>query len=289
MHSVLATFGWALLAQLRPKMLFLTLLPFIVALLLWGVGLWLGLQPMIDWIQAWFLANDGFQISRNLLEWVGLEALMTVIVPLLAMWLLLPLMIVTALIFVGMLAMPVITRFVADKHFPGLERRKGGTFWGSAVISTLSFLIFGLLWLITLPLAAIPPLMFVVQPLLWGWLTYRVMVYDALSEHASEAERKQLMRAHRWPLLAIGVITGLLGAAPTLLWFGGVVAAVLTVVLLPLLAAVAIWLYILVFIFSGLWFQYYCLDALAKKRRKEEGEQAGTLDIAQSPALENNL
>lgn len=284
MHSILASFGWALLAQLRLKMLLLTLLPFMVALTMWGVGLWLGLQPMIDWIQAWFVANDGFEVSRNVLEWIGLDALMTVIVPLLAMWLLLPLMIVSALIFVGVLAMPVISRFVSDKHYPGLERRKGGSFWGSAYTSTSSFVLFALLWLLTLPLAAIPPLTFIVQPLLWGWLTYRVMAYDALSEHANEQERKQLLREHRWPLLAIGVVTGLLGAAPTLLWFGGVVAAVLTVVLLPLLAALAIWLYILVFIFSGLWFQYYCLDALSKHRQKTEGEQSGVLAIADEAA-----
>ena len=53
-----------------------------------------------------------------------------------------------------------------------------------------------------------------------------------------------------------------MGALPTLLWLGGA----LSVILFPFLAAVAIWLYVLVFIFTGLWFQYYCLDALAKYR-----------------------
>ncbi len=284
MHPVFAAFGWALLAQLRLRMLLLTLLPFLLALLVWGVGMWLGLQPMIDWIQAWFVEHNAFQASRDMLEWIGLGTLMTVIVPLLAMWLLLPLMIVSALLFVGVLAKPVITRFVADRYYPGLERRKGGSFRGSVMISLTSFFLFALMWLVTLPLAAFPPLTFIIQPLLWGWLTYRVMVYDALSEHADENERKQLMRTHRWPLLIIGVITGLMGAAPTLLWFGGVVAAVLTVILLPLLAAVAIWLYILVFVFSGLWFQYYCLDALTKQRSREEGPQPGTLAIEQEPA-----
>ena len=33
--------------------------------------------------------------------------------------------------------------------------------------------------------------------------------------------------------------------------------------MVPLLA---IWLYLLVFVFSGLWFQHYCLDALARVR-----------------------
>jgi hypothetical protein len=34
----------------------------------------------------------------------------------------------------------------------------------------------------------------------------------------------------------------------------------------PFLAAISIWLYVLIFIFTGLWFQYYCLEALARQR-----------------------
>jgi fatty acid desaturase len=92
------------------------------------------------------------------------------------------------------------------------------------------------------------------------------MAYDALSEHASADERRLLMREHRWPLLAIGIATGALGAAPTLLWLGGA----LSVIFFPLLAGVSIWLYVLVFVFSGLWFQHYCLGALARLRHASD-------------------
>src|SRR5258705_9194682 len=30
----------------------------------------------------------------------------------------------------------------------------------------------------------------VIPPLIWGWLTYRVMAFDALSAHASKPDRK---------------------------------------------------------------------------------------------------
>ena len=140
--------------------------------------------------------------------------------------------------------------------------RRGGSLWGSLWISLSSFVVFIVLWVITLPLNLIPPLAFIIQPLLWGWLTYRVMAYDALADHATEQERRAIMRIHRWPFLMIGAVTGAMGAAPTLLWLGGALAFVL----FPLLAGVSIWLYVLVFIFSGLWFQHYCLDALAKYR-----------------------
>lgn len=265
MHPVLIAFGRALLSQLHFRMLMLTVMPFVLSILVWGVALWLGLQPMIDWLQAYFSANDGFRVAGNVLGSFGLDALKTVMVPLLALWLLLPLMILTALVFVGTLAMPAITSHVASRDFPQLDRRRGGTFWGSLWISASSFMIFIVLWVITLPLYLVPPLAFIVQPLLWGWLTYRVMAYDALAEHATQQERREIMRLHRWPFLMIGAVAGAMGAAPTLLWLGGALAFIL----FPLLAGVSIWLYVLVFVFCGLWFQHYCLDALARYRALE--------------------
>ena len=256
------TFGRALLSQLHPRMLLLTILPFVLSLLLWGVALWLGLQPMIDWLHAYFVDNNLFQWATSVLGWFGLGTIKTVLVPLIAMWLLLPLMVVTALLFVGASAMPAIARHVASRHYPQLAQLHGGSLAGSLGVSLGSFLIFMLLWLVTLPLNALPPLAFVVQPVLWGWLTYRVMAYDALAEHASTEERRLLMREHRWPLLTIGIAAGAMGAAPTLLWLGGA----LSVILFPLLAGVSIWLYVLVFVFCGLWFQHYTLAALARLR-----------------------
>jgi hypothetical protein len=265
MHPVLNAFVRALLSQLHFRMLMLTIMPFVLSILLWGVLLWLGLQPLIDWLYAYFSANDGFGIAGDMLGAFGLDTLTTVLIPLLALWLLLPLMILTALIFVGTLAMPVITRHVASRDYPELAQQRGGSLWGSLWISSSSFIVFIVLWLATLPLHLIPPLAFIVQPLLWGWLTYRVMAYDALAEHASEQERKAIMRTHRWPLLLIGAITGAMGAAPTLIWLGGALAFIL----FPLLAGISIWLYVLVFTFSGLWFQHYCLNALARHREAE--------------------
>jgi hypothetical protein len=262
MRQVAIAFGRALLSQLHFRMLLLTVLPFLVSVALWGLLLWLGLQPMIDWLQAYFTDNGGFRVAGDVLGWFGLGAVKTVLVPLLAMWVLLPLMILTALVFVGTMAMPVIVRHVGNRHYPHLDKRRGGSLLGSLWIAASSFVAFALLWLVTLPLSLFPPLTFIVQPLLWGWLTYRVMAYDALAEHASAEECRELLRSHRWPLLAIGAITGAMGAAPTLLWLGGA----LSVIFFPMLAAGAIWLYVLVFVFTGLWFEHYCLNALAAHR-----------------------
>lgn len=262
LRPVFIAFGRALLAQLHIKMLLLSFVPFLLSLLVWSVVLWLCFQPLVDVVQSYFVAHDGFRVSGGVLAMFGLGAIKTVIVPLIAMWALLPLMILTALVFIGIAAMPVIIKHVASRHYPQLEKRRGGTLWGSFWTAISSFFIFALLWIVTLPLCLIPPLTFVVQPALWGWLTYRVMAYDALADHASPDERQEILQMHRWPLFMIGAIAGIMGALPTLLWIGGALA----VAFFPFLATGAIWLYVLVFLFSGLWFQYYCLDALAKYR-----------------------
>ncbi len=252
----------ALFSQLHIRMLFLTLLPLVIGLVLWGLLLWQGLQPLIDQIHHWFSQYALFQTVGSTLDAWGLSAVRSVMVPLLAMWLLLPLMILSALVLVSALAMPAIGRHVALHHYPQLEMRHGGSFAGSLWISVSSFILFLAIWLVTLPLNLVPLFALFIQPLLWGWLTSRVMAYDALADFADHEERRAILARQRWPLLAIGVATGSLGAIPGLLWLGGVIS----VILFPLLAALAIWLYLLVFVFSGLWFQHYCLDALARLR-----------------------
>jgi len=228
--------------------------------------LWLYFQPMIDWLQSYFVENDGFKIADGMLSFVGMGAIKTFIVPLLAMWMLLPLIIVTTLICMGILGMPMIVNHLAARNYPALEKRRGGSLLGSLWVTSSSILIFVLAWIITLPTAVIPPLGFITQLLLWGWLTYRVMAYDALAEHADLEERAAIMSKHRTPLLVIGAATGALGAAPGLLWLGGA----FSVVFFPFLAAFSIWLYVLVFSFTGLWFTHYCLTALNSYRGRVE-------------------
>ena len=259
--TVFTSFFRALMAQLHPRMLLMTLLPFIVALGVWGVALWLGLQPLIDQLQAWFSDYGLFRWTGDMLDSLGLASLRTLLVPLIAMWLLLPLMVLSALMLVNLMAMPVIATYVSDRFYPQLERREGGSIKASLWLSFSSFVIYLFAWLIVLPLNLVPLFAVLVQPLLWGWLTARVMSYEALSSFADENELS-IIRKQQFPLLMIGVVTGSLGAAPGLLWLGGVVS----VIFFPVFAAAAIWMYLLIFVFSGLWFQFYCLDSLAGLR-----------------------
>ncbi|MFC5458327.1 EI24 domain-containing protein [Massilia niabensis] len=263
MSGVARAWRRALRAQFSRRMLMLSFVPLLLSLLAWGGLLWAFLPGLLDWLHALFVEYGWFQSSNSMLSTLGLGALKVIVVPIVAIILLLPLMIASSLLFMGIFAMPAIERHVGRRDYPKLEQKEGGSFAGSVWMNLSSVAVFALLWLCTVPLYAIPPLAVVVQAALWGWVASRVMSYDALAAHASEAERKALMHKHRWPLLAIGMASGALGALPGIAWIGG---AVLAVVLFPILAILSAWLYLVIFLFTGLWYQYYCLQALEELR-----------------------
>jgi hypothetical protein len=279
MRAILTAWGRALASQFSRRIMLLSLLPFLLSVALWGALLYAGLQPLIDWVQALFTEHNVFGASAGMLGMLGLGMLKTVAVPLVAMLLLLPLMILTSLLFMGVAAMPAIGRHVGARQFAGLEMKQGGSLLGSLGLSLGSVLLFMVLWILTLPLYFFPPVALVAQVALWGWLTARVMSYDALAEYASFDERRTLMHRHRWPLLAIGMVSGAAGALPGIVWIGG---ALISVVLFPFLAMLSIWLYLVIFIFTGLWFQYFCLQALRDLRDLRAGSDHN-VDQVQSP------
>jgi hypothetical protein len=153
---------------------------------------------------------------------------------------------------------------VAERRFPLLEKKKGGSLMASLFWSLSSTLLAAIALVISMPLWLVPPLILILPPLIWGWLTYRVMAYDALVDHASAQERREIFRRHRASLLGIGVLSGYLGAAPSLIWASGA----MFVAMAPILVPVAIWIYTLVFAFSSLWFAHYLLAALDQLRQQ---------------------
>jgi hypothetical protein len=72
------------------------------------------------------------------------------------------------------------------------------------------------------------------------------------------------MKRYRFQLLGMGVLTGAMGAAPSLVWASGALFAAAFVILIP----IAVWIYTLVFIFSALWFVHFLLLSLSKLREE---------------------
>ena len=203
------------------------------------------LASMLSWLASWGVLN--------VMDWLA---------PLMVVLLASPVLVVVSLLSVAFLMTPALVNMVAVRRFPSLERKQGGALLASISWSLGSTVMALLALLFSVPLWLVPPLVLVLPPLIWGWLTYRVMAFDALAEHASKDERREVLRRHRVTLLGMGILTGYLGAAPSIVWASGVVFAAAFVVLLPL----AIWIYTLVFAFSSLWFAHFCLQALAQLR-----------------------
>ena len=258
MNLFLDSFWRAVAYCLRPRVIALSFLPLVmmVALAL-GVGYYFW-EGALDWVRGVLEASSLVNNVWSWLQSVGAGSLKMVLAPLIVIFAVTPLIVVLSLLLVAVLMAPALTLLVAERRFPGLERKRGGSLGFSLLWSLGSALLALLAMLISSPLWLVPPLILVLPPLIWGWLTYRVMAFDALAEHASAEERREIFRRHRGWLLGIGVFCGYLGAAPSLIWASGALFAAAFVILVPL----AIWIYTLVFALSSLWFAHYCLAAL---------------------------
>jgi hypothetical protein len=258
MSQLLDAFWRAAAYCLHPRVIALSLLPLVLmvaAALGLGYYFW---DAALDSVNA---TLDNLSLVQTLFGWlesIGMTGLKSVLAPLIVVVLATPVIVITALLAVATMMTPAMLSLVAERRFPTLERKRGGSFAAGAAGSLLATLVALVALLVSVPLWFVPPLVLVLPPLIWGWLTYRVLSYDVMADHASRDERLALMREHRLPLLGMGMLTGYLGAAPGLVWASGV----LFVALAPVLVPIAIWIYTLVFAFAALWFTHYCLAAL---------------------------
>ena len=289
MSKLLNSFWRAAAYCLHPRVIALSVLPLaIMSVLSLGLG-------YFYWEAAVAAVRsnlESFALLDTMVRWLenlGLSSLRVVLAPVLLLFLAIPVIVIVSLLFVAIFMTPAMVALVAQRRFPSLERQKGGSMLASVFWSLGSTVLAAIALVLSIPLWLVPPLILILPPLIWGWLTYRVMSYDALADHASSEERRQIFKAHRGSLLAIGIISGYLGAAPSLIWASGA----MFVALAPVLVPVAIWIYTLVFAFSSLWFSHYTLEALEQLRKKNNATdhqirvQAAPELIANQPNTED--
>ena len=250
---------------LHPRVILLSLAPLLLAggmTLALGWFLWESAVAAVQAsLQSWSLIDT---LLRGL-DAIGAGGLRALIAPLVIVALALPVIVVLSLLMVALLMAPALVSLVVERRFANLEAKRGAALWQSVLWSLGCTLTALLALALSVPLWFVPPLILLLPPLIWGWLTCRVMAFDVLAEYASAEERRTILREQRWPLLMIGLVCGYLGAAPTLIWALGAAALIFA----PLLALLAVWLYTLVFAFSALWFAHFALAALQRLRLAE--------------------
>jgi len=270
MGLLLDSFWRAAVYCMHPRVIALSVLPLLLmGALAGGLGYFYW-EPTVAAVAALLQSLTWLDSLWPWLQAKGWGHVVELVAPLLLILAVIPVLVVLALLVVGFWMTPALVSLVALRRFSALERKKGGTLilgLGWMLGSTLLAL---LVLVLSMPLWLIPPLVLLLPPLIWGWLTYRVMAFDALAEHADGPERTEILRRHRMALLLMGVACGYLGAAPGLVWISGVVFAAAFVVLIPL----ALWIYTLVFAFSSLWFAHFCLAALEQLRQEQRAAAA---------------
>jgi hypothetical protein len=251
---------------LHPRVIALSLLPLLISGVLVFAFMFFFWEGAIAGVRA---TLESWLLIDSLLRWLdslGLQSFRSALAAIVVLAGVLPVVILLSLLLVALLMTPAIVRLVAERRFPLLEKKRGGTLLQSAAASLGATLLALVLIVLSMPLWLIPPLVMVLPPLIWGWLTYRVFGFDVLAEHASAEERRALLREHRMPMLLMGILCGYLGAVPSLIW---AVSGVTAVIFAPFVVLLAIWLYTLVFAFSTAWFTHYALAALQTRRAAE--------------------
>jgi uncharacterized protein involved in cysteine biosynthesis len=210
MSPVFSALASALRDLREPRILALALLPPLAALAVWAALAWAFADDWARMVADWIATTPW-------LNWVGqwgLSAIFVWAAAIAAFALLLPVMLVTAVLVTDIVAMPVIVPFVAGRHFPGLERRAGGSVAGSVGNAVAAVAIFAALWTVTLPLWFTGIGALLLPPLISAQFNQRMFRYDALAEHASAHEMGAVLRAAGGRLYGLGLALALLLYVP---------------------------------------------------------------------------
>jgi CysZ protein len=220
MARIPASLLYALVNLFHRRIIWLMIWPVLLAAILWGaiaIAFWVPLvaklarliEALIE--RAYFVAQ--FDPS-DIVVFASKVMLLLVMVPLVQF---------TALLILGIFGMSTMVEHVASRTFPGLNRQRGGSIWGSVRngVAALGGLL--ALGLVSLPLWLFPPIWPFIPVAIFGWLNQRVLRYDALAEHASESEMRQLFRQERSGLLALGALLALVAYVPLVGLFAPVI------------------------------------------------------------------
>ena len=210
---ILQALARAFVSLLHPRMLLLMIWPVLVALALWlalAVAFWAqtaaAIQALLERsdLYQWVMGIWPLMMMAAHVGWVLLALLF------------MPLVLVTAVVIIGVFSMPIMVNHVAGRDYPQLARKRGGTAAGGIWNSVVALLWLVLLAVLTLPLWLIPPLWPLLPLALFSWFNQRVVRYDALAEHASAGEMREIVGRDRWPLLGVGIAVSLAAWVPVL-------------------------------------------------------------------------
>lgn len=213
-------FAFANLAH--PRILWLMLWPVLLALALWGLAALIFWGQLVVWLAG--TLKGWVQTATFFVNWDATDVTLFAAKALILV-MLVPLIQLTALLILGVFGMPVMVNHVAERRFPDLERRHGGSFGGSIWNSVVALVGMVLLGIVSLPLWFFPPLWPLIPVAILAWVNQRVLRYDALAEHADAQEMMRIFDSARGTLLALGAGLAFVSYIPVLGFLAPVIVA----------------------------------------------------------------
>ena len=206
----------AVVSLVDRRMIWLMLWPVLVSLALWGTA------GLLLWVKtAVWIASGLDSLVQPLVVYIPFDytgiTLFTAHVVLMLMFV--PLVYHTALLVLGVFGMQAMVDHVAARYFPDLQRRQGGSIAGSVWNGVVALGGMLGLFLITLPLLLVPPIWALAPVAVMGWVNQRLLRYDALSDHASAGEMRELFVKRAGGLYALGFVLALVAYVPVVGFF----------------------------------------------------------------------
>jgi hypothetical protein len=188
----------------RRDILWHALWPPLLAVVVWAGVAWFAWMPLAGWMM-------GMLPDWSWLVWLGPYLVHFVLA--LAF---LPLVYVTTLLLIVMVALPRMMAIIVRHDYPDVARYGSAAtaFWASLWNTLTAGTIFILGWLVTLPLLLVPGGLLVL-PFLWNaWLNQRTFRFDVLAEHATAEERSRLIGQARGRFRLAGFASALATYVP---------------------------------------------------------------------------
>ena len=201
-------------SQLRPKMLFAIILPFLVALMSAIFLLSFAWSPLDNWFYESASSWRWFQAASSHLSGWGFNTMSGWLAGLFSFIALCAISGIIGLAFASIVIMPMALKQLSQFNYPDLERKgvNATTTSITNAIKVSSIFIIG--WLLTLPLWFIP-FMPIVLSLFWGAYAFSHMSrLDAIVEHATPQERSFILKKHNKGFWLIGLICAAIALIP---------------------------------------------------------------------------
>ncbi|MGZ3771978.1 MAG: EI24 domain-containing protein [Bdellovibrio sp.] len=216
MSSFQRSFQQAISSLFNFKILALAFLPTIAAFLS------LFFTYVVFW-QRWMHGLSSLLANMSLFKWfadlTGLESISDWTATVFLLLAFVPLFYVVSVLLTSLFLMPVVLKFVVQKDFKHLEKKRGGSLFGSIMNALSATILFVIAFFVTLPLWLLPGFQILVPLILTAWLNKKVFLYDVLQDFASIEERKRIEKEEHTGLYGMGIILGLLSYVPLAFFF----------------------------------------------------------------------